>query len=274
MPVNVTTPPTAEAHQHSGLRHWYHQKRLGQRLTEQLTEVLNKELEQVFGYHMLVTGADIGLEFSRIGKTQRLFRLLSRRDADQASPSVIGQSCELPFDSDSLDALVLCHTLDTSPIPHQVLRECQRVLVPNGHLFVINFNPSSLWGIGHWMRRLLTRRGRRLVTVTSRRLGDWLSLLGFSYSEPQYLANLTPLGQGRTGRIMDRVDKWLVRHNMPTGTVYLLHARKRVAGHLNHAAPISERPKLISIPLGKSQEGIPVPRRVTHGHPDGAENPS
>jgi len=164
--------------------------------------------------------------------------------------------------------------LDTSPIPHQVLRECQRVLVPNGHLFVINFNPSSLWGIGHWMRRLLTRRGRRLVTVTSRRLGDWLSLLGFSFSEPQYLANLTPLGQGRTGRIMDRVDKWLVRHNMPTGTVYLLHARKRVAGHLNHAAPISERPKLISIPLGKSQEGIPVPRRVTRGHPDGAENPS
>jgi len=269
--MNVTTPPTAEAHHHSGLQHWYRHKRLGQRLTHQLTEVLNKELEQVFGYHMLVTGADIGLEFSRIGKTQRLFRLLSRREPEQASASVIGQSSELPFDSDSLDALVLCHTLNASPIPHQVLRECQRVLVPNGHLFVINFNPSSLWGMGHWIRRLLTRRGRHLATVSGRRLGDWLSLLGFSHAEPQYLANMAPFGQGRASRIVDRVDKWLVRHNIPTGTIYLLHARKRVAGHLNRADQVSERPRLISIPLGKSQEGIPVPRRVTRARQDGAE---
>jgi hypothetical protein len=82
---------------------------------------------------------------------------------------------------------------------------------------------------------------------------------------------MAPFGQGRASRIVDRVDKWLVRHNIPTGTIYLLHARKRVAGHLNRADQVSERPRLISIPLGKSQEGIPVPRRVTRARQDGAE---
>ena len=71
--MSVTSPMTEEANRHNDLSRWYRDKKLGQRLTDQLTEALNESLEQVFGYHMLVTGADMGLELSRIGKTQRLF---------------------------------------------------------------------------------------------------------------------------------------------------------------------------------------------------------
>ena len=46
---------------------------------------------------MLVTGADMGLELSRIGKTQRLFRLVTRTNADQPLQAVLGASHELPF---------------------------------------------------------------------------------------------------------------------------------------------------------------------------------
>ena len=76
--MNVTSPLPEESNHHSSLQRWYRDKTLGQRLTGQLTQALDEALEQVFGYHMLVTGADIGLEFSRIGKTQRLFRLITR----------------------------------------------------------------------------------------------------------------------------------------------------------------------------------------------------
>ena len=135
--MKVTSPLVEESTYQASLLQWYRDKALGQRLTQQLSEALNEALEQVFGYHMLVTGADIGLEFSRIGKTQRLFRLATRTNPDQPFQAVVGASCELPFATDSLDALVLCHTLNTSPLPHEVLRECQRVLMPNGHLFII-----------------------------------------------------------------------------------------------------------------------------------------
>ena len=131
--MSVTSPMTEEANRHNDLSRWYRDKKLGQRLTDQLTEALNESLEQVFGYHMLVSGADMGLEWSRIGKTQRLFRLVTRANLDQPLQAVLGASHELPFATDSLDALVLCHTLNTASVPHQTLRECQRVLVPNGH---------------------------------------------------------------------------------------------------------------------------------------------
>ena len=120
----------------------------------------------------------MGLELSRIGKTQRLFRLVTRANPDQPLQAVLGASHELPFATDSLDALVLCHTLNTSSVPHQTLRECQRVLVPNGHLFVISFNPLSIRGAASGLRRWLSRGRRHTKSVSGRRLGDWLSLLG------------------------------------------------------------------------------------------------
>ena len=268
--MSVTSPLGEEANRDQVLSGWYRDKALGQRLTAQLTEALNESLEQVFGYHMLVTGADMGLELSRIGKTQRLFRLVTKPGIDQPLQAVMGTSNELPFATDSLDALVLCHTLDTASVPHQALRECQRVLVPNGHLFVISFNPLSILGLGSTLRRWLTRRQRQAKSVSGRRLGDWLSLLGFSHAEPHYFASFAPLGRGRFGRLMDRIDRWLVNVNAPTGTAYLLHARKRVAAHLDSGVKI-ERPRLISIPLGKAQEGVPVPRHVSRAQQDGAE---
>ena len=216
-----------EANRHNDLSRWYRDKALGQRLTVQLTEALNESLEQVFGYHMLVAGTDMGLELSRLGKTQRLFRLVTRANADQPLQAIVGSSRELPFATDSLDALVLCHSLDSSSVPHQTLRECQRVLVPNGHLFVISFNPFSVRGVMKGLRGWLSRGRRHPKSISGRRLGDWLSLLGFSHAEPHYFASFVPLGKGRVGRLMDRFDRWLARINAPTGTVYLLHARKR-----------------------------------------------
>ena len=71
--MNVTSPFPQESTNRDALGQWYAQKAMGRLLTEQLSEALNHRLEQVFGYHMLITGADIGLDFSRLGKTQRIF---------------------------------------------------------------------------------------------------------------------------------------------------------------------------------------------------------
>ena len=258
--MNVTSPFPQESANRDALEQWYAQKAMGRLLTEQLSEVLNHRLEQVFGYHMLITGADIGLDFSRLGKTQRIFCLTTQPSSALGFQPVVGMSSELPFASDSLDALVLCHTLNVAPTPHEVLRECQRVLVPNGHLFIVSFNPVSLWGVGRLLNHLLRRKS--LPAASSRKMRDWLALLGFSHGEPQYLAPLVPVGRGRLWKMMTSIEGWLRRRNAPLGNVYLIHARKRVSARLESGLTVMNKPRLIAIPLGKTQGGVPVPRQV------------
>ena len=49
---------------------------------------------------------------------------------------------------------MLPHVLEFDANPHQILREVERVLVPEGSVVVTGFNPYSLWGA----RRRFARR--------------------------------------------------------------------------------------------------------------------
>lgn len=259
--MTVTSPFHQELANHALVTHWYAETAMGRRLAEQFDRFLSQALEQVFGYQMLVTGAETGLNFGRIVKTQRVFLMASRSLTEAAKPGIIGCTSELPFASDSIDALILSHTLDASPVPHNVLRECRRVLVPNGHLFVMGFSPYSLWGFGNWARNRFLRRRQGIRAIGSRQLRDWLSLLDFSYAEPLFMSTMTPSGEGRLSNLVDKVDRWLVRHNAPTGSAYLIHARKRVAHYLDIPTPAMNRSRLIAMPLGKTAGGVSVPRQ-------------
>src|SRR5690606_41680254 len=54
---------------------------------------------------------------------------------------------QLPFDTQSIDLIVMPHTLEWCADPHQVLREVERVLMPEGRVVLTGFNPYSLWGL-------------------------------------------------------------------------------------------------------------------------------
>jgi SAM-dependent methyltransferase len=95
----------------------------------------------------------------------------------------------LPFPNQSLDLVVLPHALELSRDPHLTLREVERVLVPEGRVMILGFNPSSMWGLrqrlGHARRAVglggnaslfLPRAGDLLGYW---RLRDWLQLLSF-----------------------------------------------------------------------------------------------
>jgi SAM-dependent methyltransferase len=149
--------------------------------------------------------------------------------ADDAGVHVHGVPEALPFDSRSVDLMLLPHTLDFADDPHQVLREVSRVLTPEGHVLILGFNPFSLWGL--W--RLLHRRRHapwcgRFLQLS--RIKDWLKLLDFETVRGQMLYYRPPL----TSEVsMDRLrflDKAGDRWWPMAGAVYLLVAKKRVAG--------------------------------------------
>lgn len=136
----------------------------------------------------------------------------------------------LPFPAQSLDLVVLPHTLEWVDDPHACLREVDRVLVPGGQIVISGFNTWSLWG----MRQLVGRVGggwylpQHGEFLAPRRVRDWLRLLSFEVTQGRFgcyrPALCSPLWLHRW-RFMDQAgDRW-----WPVfGAVYFLAAIKRV----------------------------------------------
>ncbi len=149
---------------------------LGQTLLSAETEIAARCLGQIFGYQAIQVGrwgsAD---QFSRSSRTRR-YTVLSSQAGDGVD--LVSPANALALASDSVDAVILPHTLETEADPHEVLREVERVLSGEGHLLVFSFSPSSLWGIRH---RLSNGRFPPGINrfVSEHRLRDWLRLLGF-----------------------------------------------------------------------------------------------
>jgi SAM-dependent methyltransferase len=143
----------------------------------------------------------------------------------------------LPFAENSLDLLILPHSLELSTDPHATLREAERVLVPEGKLIICGFNPLSLWGLkqkrSHLYQRLnlgdlyLPEAGE---FIGYRRLRDWLGLLNFEV-EPGHFGCYRPAV--RSDGMLQRfgwMDKVGARFWPIFGAVYFVVAVKRVPG--------------------------------------------
>ena len=156
--------------------------------------------------------------------------------------SLITDAAALPFAAASLDLVVLPHTLELSADPHQVLREVERVLVPEGRVVISGFNPGSLWGLRQGRARLCERMGVSMLGASSLflpdagdfigpwRLRDWLRLLSFELESDRYGCYRPTM----------TTDKWLQRTAWMDragarwwpifGAVYFVVAVKRVRG--------------------------------------------
>ncbi len=146
----------------------------------------------------------------------------------------------LPIDTQSLDLVVMPHTLELAHDAHLALREVERVLRPEGRLVILGFNPHSLWGVRQRIGRLrqrLTHSGAKPLYlpsegefITYRRLRDWLRLLSFEVEGGRFGCYRPPFtsekGLTRFGWMERMGDRW-----WPVfGAVYFLVAVKRVRG--------------------------------------------
>lgn len=158
---------------------WYNVTTLGQILKTIESAYLQSALKLTYNQKTLQVGL-LGSETAYINEAfTRNFilvdpysdSLLSHSDLVRALPG------ELPVANSSIDTLILPHILEFENNKHQVLREVERVLKPEGKVFVLGFNPWSLHGIIQY----LPRRSSfwRANFVSSHRLLDWLSLLKF-----------------------------------------------------------------------------------------------
>lgn len=155
----------------------------------------------------------------------------------------VALACEfgaLPFPSDSIDLVVLPHALEFAHDPHQLLREVERVLRPEGRVVITGFNPVSLWGLrqrlprgrlgmglGHALPHQPPREGE---FIGYWRLRDWLRLLGFAIEGGQFGCWRPPLASSHWLERYAWMDKVGERWWPVLGAAYLVVAVKRVQG--------------------------------------------
>jgi len=143
-----------------------------------------------------------------------------------------GSSSELPFANESLDLVVLPHVLEFATDPHQILREVDRVLRPEGRLIISGFNPASLWGARQYLSRLigspyLPRDGQFIGLI---RVKDWLQLLNFSLDRGHFGCYKFPLQGVSSMNRMDFLEHMGNRWWPIFGAVFVVSAIKRHQG--------------------------------------------
>ena len=183
----------------------------------------NRTVSDLFGYNALQLGLQ-GHDFLRSNRMPLRFSA-----GNQIGNNVRLICTELPFDCDSLDLVLLPHVLDFSEHPHQVLREVERVMIPEGNLIISGFNPRSFWGL----RRALGNKQSYPWSgnfIALPRLKDWLELLGFEVVGGRFAAYAPPFNQTKWLERFSFMEKagdrwWAVR-----GGIYFVHAIKRVPG--------------------------------------------
>jgi len=136
----------------------------------------------------------------------------------------------LPFAANSVDLAVLPHALEFDENPHQVLREVERVLVPEGHVIVTGFNPYSLWGARRKLSRLQTLPPWGCEYISVSRLKDWFSLLGFEMQAGSFGCYAPAVTQEKWLRRFQFMDSAGDRWWPIAGAVYVVQAVKRQHG--------------------------------------------
>jgi SAM-dependent methyltransferase len=215
---------------------------LGSGVLEIEGSVLHDELADVFGFELLQVGRwGDALELCSAARTQH--RRLVAPDV-RCTNAIRANYDALPVASGSVEAVLLPHTLEHAPRPHDVLREADRVLMGDGHLLICGFNPLGPWGVRH------RASGCRFPPVVERllpeyRVRDWLRLLGFEVAPVRWYL-FAPPWQGfwppAAGRWLESRGR---RFAAPLAGAYLLKARKRVLA-MTPIRPVWQRtPKLV-----------------------------
>jgi hypothetical protein len=202
---------------------------LGKSLLTAEAELLGEALEDVFGWEFLQVGAwGEGRELLTGCRTRR--KIVVAPGAFSSSADIIARPSALPVARDSVDAVLLPHTLEFASDPYAIVREVDRVLSGEGQLVVLGFQPFSLWGMRARSSAAGFPPGMRRI-LSAGRVREWLVLLGYEIVATRSYLHCTPWGNGAAEAAQNAEHSPLLRRTwfnpLPAGA-WILKARKRI----------------------------------------------
>lgn len=202
-------------------RLWF-ETTLGRYVLSREQAYFDATVSDIFGFNALQLGLP---QYDLL----RASRIPLRLNLDTHRPARLLASFEhLPLASQSIDLALMPHVLEFSANPHQVLRDVERVLMPEGHVIITGFNPLSWWGVGHLLKRRCGDYPWSGNFIGLPRVKDWLALLGLEVVAGRLSCYAPPM----------QSQQWLERFQFMEaagdrwwplgGGVYFLLAKKRV----------------------------------------------
>lgn len=153
-------------------KRWWREDPLAQRLLQQEGHFLSHQLNVPYTSTLVQIGSTGWEEtFLDSGYRPRFFLIEEQPEGGR----IISHLASLPIASSSVDVVILPHTLERIEERHQLLREVERILKPEGTLLIAGFHPLNFYRLCRF------RFAPWLVqTLAARRLLDWLELLNFA----------------------------------------------------------------------------------------------
>ena len=198
----------------------------GQYLFKELEERINPILSTTFGYYSLQIGCHGMAE-----RLQESCRVKHHFTLDELgmSAKVRANPSMLPVASDSVDLVILMHHLSNTDEPHAVLREAYRILIPEGKLVIIDFNPISLWGLRNLFQSWLEHVPFTGHFYTARRIDDWMRLLGFDQHRHLRIGYLPPIQKPSVIRHLGWLEKGMRKLSPALGAINLMVYTKNIS---------------------------------------------
>ena len=239
------------------LEHW-RETPIGRYVLGTENRMLADGLEGLYGSFGLQLGDWAGRRlFSRQNdQLHRCYVVAAPDVATEGPVDVWADPHHLPIATESVDVVILSHLLERVPHPHPLLREVDRVLISEGRLVVMGFNPYSLWGLRAWFSRSGNAIPRLERLISEHRVRDWLSLLGYDVTDVRYFLCRPPVAQSRLIERLSPLDRWLRPFAQWTGGGYVLVARKRV----RNLTPLRRRRRWVPrlVPAGRLGTALPL----------------
>lgn len=208
----------------SQLVSWY-RARQGVYVLDKIEQRIQEKLSRIFGYYAIEMGVHTEirslLQHSRIKNNIKIYAQNKQYD----DTGIIAAPEFLPIVFDNIDLVVASHAFENSRYPHQVLREIDRVLVPEGHCLLLGFNPYSHLGLMKKLR--LNKCFHHSQTLRSAgKMKDWLQVLGYKVISVESFGFRPSVEHEKLFNSLSWMEALGERFLGQLGGVYLIHAKK------------------------------------------------
>jgi SAM-dependent methyltransferase len=211
-------------------------------------------VEDVFGFRAVQIGLP-DVDFLRQNRIPYRFTL-----ALEPGAALAADPLQLPLAGQSLDLVALPHVLEGHPNPHEVLREAERVLRPEGQIIISGFNTASLFRLKQVFSKKEPPWDAKFLSLL--RLRDWLRVLGFELNGGMFGCYAPPFSERLWLERFAFMEKAGARWWPIAGGIYVVRAIKRVAG-MRLVTPAWRRER------ARRRALAAIPQRSHKNHHDG-----
>lgn len=223
MAINVTKGYKTVHHWGQWLSH-----PLGKNLLIAEKRALTQLLQHHYGKQALLIGVSEQkcLLKSSVMSCQFVLGPILNRDA--SIKYIESELSELAIQSGSVDLVILPHIFELIDNPHKLISEACRIVKPEGHIFILGFNPMSSWGL----RKIFSHQKKNLPWsanfIPIIKIKEWLNLSDFELESQKMILFRPPFSNPNIFQKLKFLE-WLGKKcYKPFGGVYILQAKAKV----------------------------------------------